>query len=200
MPPRTPPPGVIAYAVVALLGAIPLLLLSAAAPGGETYRYLEVPRHPTIVAVIAGVVVATVAVHASRAALVPLATAVLACVWNVIATRGSAELVVEDTLVQLAPWLVGALYGLLALMAIRRSATPYLNRRRAGAWLVLVGVLAIVLTLANESWLVLKNLTEAGTYRSSSSWPDTKILSMVAAVVTAVIGLAVVVRAQPASK
>jgi hypothetical protein len=189
----TPPLGLVVYIVVAILGAIPLLVLSAAAPGNDVW--LEYPRQPTIVATVTGVLVAVFATQASRALVVPFATIVIACIWNVLSTRNSAELVVEDTLLQLAPYLVGGLYAVLALMAIKRSATARLNRRRAGAWLLLVGALALAVTLANESWLTLRNLSESGTYRSSSSWPDTQLLSLVTSGLAALAGLAILLRA-----
>ena len=190
---KTPPAGLVVYVVVAILGALPLLVLSAAAPSSDVW--LEYPRHPTIVATVTGVLVAVFATRPSRALAVPFATVIVACVWNVLSTRGSAEAVVEGTLQQLAPYVVGGLYALLALFAIKRSATARLNRRRAGAWLFVVGTLAAIVTLANDSWLTLKNLTAKGTFRSSSSWPDTKVLSIVIAVAAALLGLAIILRA-----
>jgi hypothetical protein len=69
------------------------------------------------------------------------------------------------------------------------------DRIPAALWLVGVGGVAIVLTVNNTSWLTLENLSHEGTFRSSVSWPDTKILSLIASACALVVGAVVALQA-----
>ncbi|MBL0220154.1 MAG: hypothetical protein IPQ07_40580 [Myxococcales bacterium] len=93
----------------------------------------------------------------------------------------------------------GGVYAVLAVLSIRRAREDRVNRVRAGLWLAGIGVLAIVLTLANESWLTLENLDHRGTFRSSVPWPDTKKLSIAFAIGATLVGgvFALVSRRKP---
>jgi hypothetical protein len=71
------------------------------------------------------------------------------------------------------------------------KATPPVIRPTGRAAYVVAGLVA----LDNPSWLTLENLSRRGTFRSSASWPDTKVLSLIAAALTLATGTAVALRA-----
>lgn len=187
---RPAPPSVAPYIVIGLIAFVPLMFLSAAAPGGGDWRLLEYPRHVTVFALVLGVMAST-RTRLDRAALVPLGTVALSCLFSVATERGAyAELVFEASIKSLAPWLVGGLYAVLAALAIKRAREPRTNRLRAGLWLAGVGTIAIVITMKNESWLTLENLSQPGTFRDSSPWPDTKQITIVLAGCATALGTA----------
>lgn len=193
-----------AFVVVGLIAAIPLLVLAAAAPGGGDWRWLEYPRHITLIAVALGICVGFAKARPT-ALLVLAGTVAITLGWELIGEhRGLAQLgrtdlfrselglLVDLSVGRAAPWLVGFAYGALAFLAIDRSSDPSVNRRRVAVWLIVIATIALMLTLANDSWLTLENLEGDGVYRSSASWPDTKQLSLVAdllALVTALVAL-----------
>jgi hypothetical protein len=200
VPARQPPTGSSVYVAAALIALVPLIVLSAAAPGGNDWRFLELPRNSTLIAAVLCIAITAQGRLGATAFAVPVITLAGTIAWDLVVQRGySAEGIIEEDLTRLSPWLVGSLYGLLAFLAVRRSATPILNRRRAGAWLLLVAAIAVGFTLANRSWLTLQNLSERGTFRSSVPWPDTKKLAIVTAAITAVFGLAFVARSRRGS-
>lgn len=185
---KPPAPSLAPYIVVGLVAAVPLLALSAAAPGGEMWRWLEMPRHVTALACFLGLVLGA-GDHLGRAAAVPLATVGIDALFSMVADRGAPELVFEEAITRLAPWLLGTAYGVLAALTIRRSGEPRRNWGRAGGWLAILGAVAIVLVLSNESWLTLENIGNRGTFRSSTPWPDTKAIAIVLAGLATASGL-----------
>ena len=178
------------FLFAAVVAAIPLLLLGAAAPGGGDWRWLEYPRHMTLVAAALGIAVCFA--KARPTAIVVLAgTVAITLVYELLAEhRGLAKfgrtdlfrselgLLVDLSVGRAAPWLLGAAYSVLAFLAIDRSHDAHVNRRRAALWLLAVATIALVITYANRSWLTLENLQGDGVYRSGASWPDTKKLSL----------------------
>jgi hypothetical protein len=180
------------FVVAALIGALPLLVLATAAPGGGDWRWLEYPRHITLIAAVLGLVVCSAKTRAT--AIVVLAgTVAITLAWELIGEyRGLAKfgrtdlfgkelgLLVDVSVVRAAPWLAGVSYTLIAYLSIARSRDLQANLRRAAVWLIGVGLVALAITLNNESWLTLENLKGDGVYRSSTRWPDTKELSLVA--------------------
>jgi hypothetical protein len=171
------------YLVVGIVGGVALLILGAAAPGGETWRWLEMPRHITAIAIVLGLVTAAAGKSVQHAPLVLVGTIAIAGAWEAVDVGGSA---VPSLLQTVAPYLVGTVYAALAALAILPASHA---RRRAGGWLVVVGLVAIGMVLANPSWLTLQNLHERGTFRSSASWPDTKKVALVIACVTTAFGV-----------
>lgn len=197
--PRPAPASTAPFLIAGLCAAIPLLFLSAAAPGGEAWKWLEYPRPITVIA-CALALIACSRTRIDRAVWVPLGTVAISCVWELVTSRGMMiELVLVEAITRLAPWLVGGVYAVLAVLSIRRAREDRVNRVRAGLWLAGIGVLAIVLTLANESWLTLENLDHRGTFRSSVPWPDTKKLSIAFAIGATLVGgvFALVSRRKP---
>ncbi|CAN5903380.1 hypothetical protein BH11MYX2_BH11MYX2_28280 [soil metagenome] len=176
------------FIVAGLVGGVALLILGAAAPGGESWRWLEMPRHMTVIAIALGVWSAKGSKDLSRALIPLLGTPAIAATWEAIQYKNADAL--AGILSTLAPWLMGGIYAILVGFAITsRSAVS--SRRLAGAWLVGVGLVVLALTLANESWLTLENLSKSGTYRSSVAWPDTKKIALVLACVAAAVGIAI---------
>jgi len=207
------------YVLAGILAAVPLLLLGAAAPGGDSWRWLELPARMTFIAAALGIA-ACFARSRGAAVLVLLGTAAGGFLWELVHEylglkglgrmdlfRDDLRLIASSTLQLLAPWLVGALYAALAWLAIppadgagSSTGEPAAGERlrgqlRAGLWLAGAGVLAIALTVQNMSWLTLENLGQRGTFRSSASWPDTKILSLVVALLALAAGAAAALRA-----
>jgi hypothetical protein len=178
------------YFVAGIVAAVPLLVLAAAAPGGRDWQWLEYPKHITLLSVFVGLLAMF---HAQRmiALAIPLLVAVGAILIEVAGgTHGDyLTLVVIE---RLATWLVSGLYAALAWLAIERADDLRTNVWRAGAWLVVVGGVAAVLTVANPSWLTFENIGARGTFRSSVAWPDSKILSIVVAAVTLAAGVAAI--------
>jgi hypothetical protein len=178
------------YVLAAVVAAFPLLVLAAAAPGGSDWQWLEFPKHITLFSIFVGVLAMF---HAERmiALVIPLLVAVAALLIEVAGgTRGDYLTLV--VLERLATWLISGLYAVLVWLAVDRADSVRANVWRAGAWLVVVGALAAVLTMANESWLTFENIGARGTFRSSVAWPDSKILSLVAAVITVALGAAAI--------
>ena len=194
-----------AFVAVALIAAVPLLVLAAAAPGGSDWRTLEYPRHITLLAVALGTW-ACFGRTWQRALLTLAATVVIALVWEVIEEysglskfgrtdllSSEMKLLVDLSVARAAPWVVGGAYAILAWLACARSRDPLVSRRTAGAWLVAIALVALAIPYSNESWLTLENLSERGTYRSSSPWPDTKKLSLVVDLIAVAAGVAFIV-------
>jgi hypothetical protein len=210
-PSEPAPSGRGTYVVAGLIALVPLLLLGAAAPGGSQWRWLEFPSRMTAIAAALGIA-ACFARSRAIAVWVLLGSVAGTFLWGLLRayiglkSLGRMDLfgedlpiIVSNTVQLVAPWLVGALYGALAWLAIPR-APEHADRKhtdalRAALWLVVVGVIAIALTTCNRSWLTLENLGERGTFRSSASWPDTKVLSMVVAMLVSVASAAVALRA-----
>jgi hypothetical protein len=180
------------FVIAGVLAALPLLVLAAAAPGGGDWRWLEYPRHITLIAIALGIAVAF-AKNRPTALIVLAGTVAITLAWELIGEhRGLAKLnrtdlfrselglLVDLSVGRVAPWLVGVAYGALAYLSIARSRDFHRNRKRAAIWLATIAVVAFVITLGNESWLTLENLEGDGVYRSSAAWPDTKKLSLVA--------------------
>jgi hypothetical protein len=192
-----------AYVVAGALAMPALWALSAAAPGGGQWRWLEYPVGATCLAFVAFLVASRRRAMAAVVA-VPIATALLFGAWNLVATwhersklgvtsgpraayyyRGAFEM--------LAPWLIGAAYGVLAALTIRGRAAGRAARDRrlvAAAWLLCMSGLVAILCSRNESWLTFENIGNKGTFRSSAPWPDTKIFCMVLAGATMIIAVA----------
>lgn len=212
--PATPPIGRATYVVAGLVALVPLLVLGAAAPGGDRWRWLEVPAHMTAIAAALGIA-ACFARSRGLALLVLFGSVACAFVWDLLheyiglkglgrmdLLRDDLRLIVSNTAELLAPWLVGAIYGALAWIAISpaesepadRASVDRLraDRVRAGLWLAGVAVIGIGLTVSNASWLTLENLSQKGTFRSSASWPDTKILSLITSALALIAGVAMV--------
>jgi hypothetical protein len=197
------------YITVAVIAAVPLLVLSAAAPLGELWRWQEFPRHVTLVAVALGI--ATTSARSRPAAMVvPIGTAAIAVVWELVRDyRGASamghpelfgtelNLTINDAIGNLAPWLLGSAYGALAWLAIARVPSPVANRRRAGAWLAVIGGVVMAFALSTHGWLTLENLRGDGTYHSGVAWPDTKVLTVVAGAIACAIGLVLALRREP---
>jgi len=201
MPPASRGP----FVVAALIAVVPLLVLAAAAPGGADWRWLEYPRHVTIIAIGLGIWMCFA--KARPTALIALAgTVAITLLWELLGEyRGLAKfgrtdlfgselnLLVDLSVASAAPWLLGGAYTVLAVLAIGRSRDARANRRRAAVWLIAIAGVAVCITLRNESWLTLENLKGNGTYRSSSSWPDTKQLSLVADLLALAAGIVALV-------
>jgi hypothetical protein len=214
---RDPRAGRGTYVVAGLIALAPLLLLGAAAPGGGQWRWLEVPSRMTMIAAAIGIA-ACFARSRAVTIWVLLGSVAGAFLWDLVRAYIGLEgldrmdligddlsIVASNNVKLVAPWLVGALYGALAWLAIRR-ADAYrpdgirhtlldAHALRAALWLLVVCVVAMVLTASNKSWLTLENLGNRGTFRSSVSWPDTKILSMVIAALVSVVSATVALRA-----
>jgi len=175
------------YVIAALIAASPLLVLGYAAPGGESWRWLEYPRYLTIVALVLGLIV----VHrrnAQLALMVPLATVAVAVIAELRDGGRDPAGDIASVLQTVAPWLVGSLYGVLAFLGIRRPRSARAPSRSAGAWLLVVGAIALAITFANESWLIFAS-SEHHVRRSSSPWPDTQVFSVVVAMIAIAAGL-----------
>lgn len=198
---RATPGGRAPYALAGVIAAVPLLVLGAAAPGGDSWRWLELPARMTFIAAALGIA-SCFARSRGVAAIVLLGTAAGGFLWELVheyfglnglsrmdLSHDDMRLIASGALALLAPWLVGALYAALAWIAIP-PADRARARMRAGLWLACVAIVAIVLTVQNMSWLTLENLGQRGTFRSSASWPDTKILSLVVAMLAFVAGAA----------
>jgi hypothetical protein len=179
-----------AYVIVGLAAVLALVVLSGIAPYGDAWVWFEFPRRITFVAAALGLWACT-ARSREWAGWMVLGTAAVSLAWTVIdeyvglAHYGRTDLLgsefwllFELAVVRLAPWLVGGLYGVLALLAITARG-DHRDRARAGAWLVAVSALALGFTLASQDWFTLDNLTQPGTSISSTAWPDTKVLSVV---------------------
>ncbi|MGH2898830.1 MAG: hypothetical protein ACRDMZ_09170, partial [Solirubrobacteraceae bacterium] len=204
--PRARPGARAPYVLAGVLAAVPLLLLGAAAPGGDSWRWLELPARMTFIAAALGIA-ACFARSRGTAVLVLFGTAAVGFLWELVHEylglkglgrmdlfRDDLRLIASNTLQLLAPWLVGALYAALAWLAIAPGERMR-GQLRAGLWLAGVGVVAIALTVQNMSWLTLENLGQRGTFRSSASWPDTKILSLIVALLALAAGAAAALRA-----
>jgi len=191
--------------LAAIAAAPALLMLAAAAPGGSSWRWLEIPVRVAPIALLLGL-------WGSRAqsldrALVPLVgTPAIHTAWSFVAEwfklaklertelfGSELGLLLDHSLAALAPWLIGALYAALAALAIRARGRDSIA---PALWLASVGGVAIALTLLNPSWLTLDNLSRSGTYRSSAAWPDTKLLSLVVAAATLLFGAGAAIRAR----
>jgi hypothetical protein len=189
------------YIIAGAIAGVPLLILAAAAPGGHDWVWLEYPRRITFVAIVLGIA-CCFARKRQLALLVPFATAAVAVLWEMLEEyvglskfgrtdlfHTEIDLMLDESMLRPAPWLMGGLYGVLAFLSIARSRSERANRVRAGVWLAAVGGIAIALTMANESWLTLENLGGNGTFRSSVAWPDTKKLELVASALACATGL-----------
>jgi hypothetical protein len=211
-PTETSPAGRGAYVVAGLIALAPLLLLGAAAPGGDQWRWLEFPARMTMIAAALGIAACFARSRAIAVWVIPGAVAG-AFLWDLvrayIGLKGlgrmdlfgdDLSIIASNTVKLVAPWLAGALYGALAWLAIVpapdesgdgtrpggiRPALLRPQALRAALWLIAVCLVAMVLTASNRSWLTLENIGNRGTFRSSVSWPDTKILSMVVAALVA---------------
>jgi hypothetical protein len=187
------------FVVAAMIAAVPLLVLAAAAPGGHDWVWLEYPRGITFVAFVLGFAACFVRSR-QLAPFVLVGTVAYALGSELIGEYiglskfGKTELMnqemgllVDLSIARAAPWLMGSLFTIIAWLSIGRGRDKA-NRERAAIWLAVVGVVAAGITLANHSWLTLENLKGDGTYRDSSSWPDTKKISLVIDLVTIAIG------------
>lgn len=220
--PATPAVRRTAYVVAGFGALVPLLVLGAAAPGGDSWRWLELPAHMTLIAAALGIA-SCFARSRGIALLVLFGSVACAFVWDLLheyiglkglgrmdLLRDDLRLIVSNTAELLAPWLVGAIYGALAWIAIRPAdrepdgRTPvdrvHADRARAASWLAGVAVIGVALTVSNTSWLTLENLNQSGTFRSSASWPDTKILSLITSAFALVAGVAVALHAWRATR
>lgn len=191
------------YVAAGLAAALPWLVLAGIAARGERWVWFEFPAHITVIALALGVWVCT-ARSRSAAFGVVFGTAALALAWELVAEYrglsrfgrtdlfgGEVGLLFHLSVGRLATWLLGAMYGALAWLAI----SPRADRRdlaRAGGWLAVAGLLALALAWTSDTWLTLENLTERGTFVSSVRWPDTKVLACIAAAAACVIGFALV--------
>jgi hypothetical protein len=191
-----------------LVVALPVwLMLACAAPGGGTWRWLEAPALPTLFA--AALAIWSCFGHSFVWPLVgtPLAT----LLWRTIAealalSRLNAmehlgddfEIISNQTLGSLGPWLSGIVFASLVWLASTRrrglADARDRNLHQAARWLLAVAVLACALAFANPSWLTLENLNDNGTYRSSVAWPDTKVITLLFALATAAISVAMIWR------
>jgi hypothetical protein len=191
------------YVVAGLVALLPLVVLSMISPPGDGWVWFEFPRRITFIAVALGLW-ACKARSREWAVWMVIGTAAISLAWTVIDEYiglvhyhrtdllGSEWwLLFELAVARLAPWLVGGLYGLLALLATTARG-DLRDRTRAGAWLVAVSATALGFTLASDDWLTLANLTESGTFISSAAWPDTKLLSVAVDVLVAAGGIALV--------
>jgi hypothetical protein len=154
--------------------------------------WLEFPRRITFIAIVLGLA-CCFGRRRPLAIAVPFATVAIAIAWEMIEEYvglskfgrtdlfgTETDLLLDESMIRVAPWLMGGLYGALAYLALARSRSLRSNQLRAAGWLAVVGVIVIAVTMANESWLTLENLDGNGTYRSSVAWPDTKKISLVA--------------------
>src|SRR5687767_13680380 len=155
------------YVVAGLIAAVPLFVLGKAAPGGNDWVMLEYPARMTFFAIAFGIAVCF-ARKRPTALIVLAGTVTLALAWEMIGEyRGlmrhgrtdlfssEIDLLVKLSVGRAAPWLLGGLYAVLAYLAIARAKHDRHNRIRAGAWLVVVGALAAMITMSNESWLTI---------------------------------------------
>jgi len=194
-----------AYVVAAVIAAFPLGMLATIAPLGHAWVWNEFPRHITLLACVLGLV-AMFRRTPALPVLVPFLTAGIAFAWELFGEyRGLSkfgrsdllgtelDLLLDFSVIRLAPWLTGGLYGALAVLSVKRSREPRRNWRRAGVWLAAVGAIAAVFTLANDNWLTFENLKGDGTYTSSVPWEGTKILSLVADLLAIAAGAAAIV-------
>jgi hypothetical protein len=215
-----PAPGARApYVLAGVIAAVPLLVLGATAPGGDSWRWLELPARMTLIAAALGIA-SCFARSRGMAVFVLLGTAAIGFFWELVHEylglkglgrmdlfRDDLRLIASNTLELVAPWLVGALYAALVWLAIPPTdratsagieavtADRLRAQLRAALWLACVGVIAVALTVTNMSWLTLENLGQRGTFRSSASWPDTKILSLIVALLALAAGAAAALRA-----
>jgi hypothetical protein len=124
------------FVIAGLVAAVPLLVLAAAAPGGDQWRTLEYPRHITLLALALGIWVSFARVRPT-ASIVLAGTVVITLVWELVteyhglANFGRTDLfgselnvLVDSSIGTVAPWLVGTLYAVLALLSIGRARVP----------------------------------------------------------------------------
>ncbi len=202
------------FVVAVFLAAPALLLLGAAAPGGDWWRLLEFPARITAVALVLALWAGRGRSATAAAAVVVVGTPVIYFLWDVIREwlairelehsgsslfRGQSfhmewDITVRTTFVTAAPWLVGAAGAWVAAMTVARKRgagdAADVNRGRAALWATVMGAAVAVMCLVNRSWATLENLTERGTYRSSVAWPDTKVIALAVAVATVCAGAA----------
>lgn len=191
------------YVTAGVAAALPWLALAGIAALGRQWVWFEFPAHITVIAIALGLA-ACAARSRSAAAGVVFGTAAIALAWELVAEYrglsrfgrtdlfgGELGLLFHLSVGRLATWLTGALYGALAWLAIGHRDDRR-DRARAGGWLAIAGVIALALAWTNDTWLTLANLTERGTFVSSVSWPDTKVLACVAAAAACALGVALV--------
>ncbi len=193
------------FTIAAVLAALPLLALSAASPGGASWRWLELPFRVPLLAL--GLVLVARRLRPAPALLtVALGTPLLhaaiaiAAEWRALASLGSTTGIEDElpllfklTLGAVGPWGCAAAYATLALLAAERRRGPAdaLDRNvvSAASWLVVVGVAVAALAFFNPTWATLDNLKGHGIYRSSVPWPDTKLIAVALAALTVAGGL-----------
>jgi hypothetical protein len=184
-------PGRQAYVSVGVAAAVPCLVLAAAAPGGHDWVYLEYPRHITMIAIALGIA-ACFRRSVGWAVFVPILTAGIALAWALVdeyvglSKLGRTDLFHEeldllcgDSVARVAPWLMGGLYGVLALAAIRRRGSERRQLVPAGAWLAATGAITALVTFQVKDWLTFENLSQPGTFRSGVPWCDSQVLSLI---------------------
>jgi hypothetical protein len=190
---------------VGVVAVVPLLLLAHTHPLGNSWVWFEFPWKVTLLAAALGIwtCFARYPAHALR---VPVLTGVIVLgvmmVDEYLGLRrfGRTDLfdqelglVFELALLRVAPWLMSGLYAVLAALATlqRPKRDP---RKRAGLWLVAVGAIAAAVTVFADDWESFDNVSGPG-------WCDTRIASLVAALIACAAGLALVVIAmrKPAS-
>lgn len=180
------------YVLVALVALVPWLAVSVVAATGETWKWLEYPRFPALFAAV----VAAWACGTGRTAAVALWVVVAAAVGSLVHERvqfpgWDVPHYLDMATMQAAPWVLGAAFGALVVLAI--TTPPRHDRRIAGAWLTATGLVTLAITYANDGWLTLENLGSTGRYASHGGWPDTKTIALVIALATAVGGLGLAV-------
>ncbi|HEY4057789.1 MAG TPA: hypothetical protein VGM39_14340, partial [Kofleriaceae bacterium] len=129
--PRSP------FMIAGIVGGAALLILGAAAPGGDSWRWLEMPRHMTLIAIALGIWTVEGSEEVSRALIPLLGTPAIACAWEAIQYKNADA--IPGIAQTLAPWLMGGLDAILAALAIT-AKTRVDSRRLAGAWLVGAGL------------------------------------------------------------
>jgi hypothetical protein len=197
--------------VVAGLASLPALgALGAAAPGGVAWRWLEFPIGVTAIAAVLGAW-AMGRKSMGAAGIVVLGTPVLRAIWagvsDYLAFRSVKEqhlipeteayrtdmgLLLGDGFQCLAPWALGAAFGLLASLSItRRLEQPAdgHNQMRAGGWLLGVAVAIELIAFVEPSWIELQTLFGRATVRGTGGWPDTKVLTAALAACAAAVAV-----------
>ena len=198
MPART------AYVTVAIAAALPCIALAGTAPLGDAWVYFEFPRHITLLAIILGIL-ACFRRSLGWAVFVPFATAAISLTWGycdefrALQKLGMPQLLAteqaiiwDESVVRVAPWLIGGLYGVLAALAIRRGGSERRQIVPAGAWLAVVGAIAAAITVHIDNWLTLENLSQPGTFTAGGMWCDSRVLSLVLDLAAVAAGIALV--------
>lgn len=174
-----------AFIVVALIALLPLLAISTAAPGGESWRWLEYPRPTSTLALGVAVLCCALGPRTGSWRWVALAAIVGSLVYEQMEVPGW-DPTFGDAIQRLSTLVIAVFFGALVVLAATiKHPKAWLA---AGLWLAVLGLCCVWITVANHSWYTLENYTHPGHLRSSARWPDTKKIAIVVSSLAAAVG------------